>query len=221
MNKLALALTGAAACLVLVSKALAQDAIVHTVAFPQGDATWSVKAQSQESPTSQSPEGAQPSAQKARVFLGSEIVRQGKLRRDVITWADGTTAEMWWVANLPYVLAERNGRVDVIKAADIGQASFDESCFTWVSAKTYLGKKSYQGKDSQYYETLLINPATDTRVTLRAWIDPVTHQPLALFNGYTEVEFAFPKPAPIPPLQMPPNFQQVYTRLQDFYAHVK
>ena len=221
MNKGAGVLIGILASLFLFSPVVAQDVIVHQVDFPQGDATWSVAAQGQETVPPPPNASASPAPKALKKFVGMDIVCQGKLRRDTITWSDGSTDQMWWIRNLPYVMTEKGGQVGCTKASDLWQVRFDASSFEWVSAKTYLGKKSYQGSDCQYYEMKIVDPDGGPTRIFRAWVDHSSHLPLAFDNGFITVSFTFPKGGPIAPLQMPANFQEMYARLLDFYAHVK
>ncbi len=103
----------------------------------------------------------------------------------------------------------------------MAQLRFDASSFDWIAAKTFGGMKSYQGAPSQYYEMKVIDSDGGPAKTLRAWIDPTLHLPLACDNGFETVSFSFPKDAPVPTLHMPANFQQKYDQIQAFYAPPK
>ncbi len=79
------------------------------------------------------------------------------------------------------------------------------------SAPDVCRKKSIDGITCQYYQT----NEEDGRgtFTMRAWIDPATHLPVALDNGSSTVEFAFSK-AKVAPLEMPEKFRQKYEAIE-------
>ncbi len=207
MNKMACFLV-----LGLFPALLRADEISHQVLFPQGDLAWSVTFQND--PAAAPPPGA-PAA--PRKFVRIDIVRQGDIRRDVAVLSDGGTDEMWWIETKPaWALVDHGGGVAVMSAVAFGDVRFDAPSFAWVGAKTYVGKKSFDGVTCQYYQ----EAEQDGRgtYTLRAWIDPATRLPVALDNGSSTVEFTFQKDAESPPLEMPEKFRQKYQAIQAFYT---
>ena len=192
--------------LILLSTAAAGAAEpVHAVFFPEGDAAWSVVF-----------EGAAANARK-RV----DIVRQGPLRLDAITVADGAKTLMLWSENPSVVLFDNgtNGRVSSMKASGMEAQRYDASSFAWVGSKSFAGMKSLKSRSCQYYETTLIEGDAEeqTRRVLRAWIDAKTRRPVALDNGSGMAVFSFATD-PAPPLEIPERFLEKLKRQESFNA---
>lgn len=199
------------AIFLLLAALLRADDLSHQVLFPQGDLAWTVTFQNGQAAT---PAAGSPSP--PQKFVRIDIVRQGNIRRDVAVLSDGSTDEMWWIETKPaWALVDHGGGVAVMSATALSNVRFDALSFGWISAQTYVGKKSIDGITCQYYQT----NEEDGRgtFTMRAWIDPATHLPVALDNGSSTVEFAFSK-AKVAPLEMPEKFRQKYEAIEAFYA---
>ena len=220
MNRFVLLLTGIAACSPPLSWCVAQE-VRHEVAFPKGDAAWSVAFENTAAPTP-TPAAGVPPATPPKKPVKVDIVRQGNLRRDTVVCSDGTTTQIWWCENPPVAMFDNGPKdhVSSMRASSMAQVRYDASSFEWVGAKSFAGMKPYKGKPGQYYEMEVIddNDGEKTKRTLRAWIDPETHKPLALDNGFNKVAFLFRDDIPVEPLQMPANFLEKYRRLEAFFA---
>ncbi|MEI9999116.1 MAG: hypothetical protein WDO13_08060 [Verrucomicrobiota bacterium] len=114
------------------------------------------------------------------------------------TFSDGTSDTMWWIEKPPYVLFDHGGGVGLIQASTFDTVRFDESSFSWVGAQTFVGPRPYEGHPAQYYQmkSTVASAGGEETLTLRAWIDPQTHLPLALDNGYGLVSFTSRKRSP-------------------------
>ncbi|MFA7344200.1 MAG: hypothetical protein WC003_07860 [Terrimicrobiaceae bacterium] len=189
----------------------------HEVHFPKGDAAWSVAFENQAAPASKPTGGAAPETIPTRT-VKVDIVRQGNLRRDVVTLSDGSTRGIWWIRNPPVALFDNGPRISTAMASSMAQQRYDESSFDWVGANAFAGMKPCKGKPCQYYEMEVVDEMDGTKHTRRAWIDPETHQPVALDDSFIKVTFAFQDAAPTEPLRMPDNFLDKYKRVQAFYA---
>jgi len=203
----------------MVLNAARADEVVHQVNFPTGDTTWSVDFQAGGTSNASPPAGAAP-AKKMREI---EIVRQGHMRRDTITFSDGTTQERWWVQNPDYALFQNGSVVSSMRAAEFAPVRFDASSFDFITAQYYKGKQSQQGIDCQYYEYRMEDNLQGWGFhgrIVRAWIDPKTHLPVAYDNGGGIGVFTFSK-GPVPDLKMPPNFEKKYQQLLAFFAPPK
>jgi hypothetical protein len=214
-----LALAAAPAWLSIAS--LRADPVTHQVNFPSGDAAWTVKFD-QDGATSGDSAGLAPAAKAAagKKMREIDIVRTGHVRRDEITFVDGTTQERWWVENPDYALFQNGALVSSIRAANCAALRFDASSLNFVSAATYKGNKTEQGIECQYYEYKVgdnLQGWTTNGPLVRAWIDAKNHQPVAYDNGTGIGVFGFSRGA-VPDIKMPPDFQKKYEQLVAFFA---
>lgn len=206
--RLLVAIMGVMAC----AGALAQESPVsHVVNFPRGAAAWEVAFEKPSKP----PEGdnSPPAAEKI------EIVRRDNLRRDTVHWTDGTVREQWWCENPPVLVFESpNGSVSAMKGAYAAERRYDESSFTWVNAKAFMGMEVVRGKKCSYYEKEFSDAGeASIKLKWRAWIDPETQRPVAYNNGFSTVFFTFSEAIP-EKLEVPGKFEKKLRRYQAFYA---
>lgn len=191
---------------------LSAQEVTHSVSFPKGDAMWSVLMAPRKKPSG----GEASPAAVTRI----DIVRSGNLRRDTITYSDGTQKQQWW-GNAPEVLLSESdgGRVRAIPGGYAEEQRYDEASFAWVGEATLVGPETMGGKNCLRYERKVV-PDEDVSKTFVAWIDPATHRPVALNNGFVTVTFAF---SDVPPesLQLPQKFRDKLDRYQAFYAPAK
>lgn len=184
---------------------------VHTVEFPQGDAVWSVTVE---------PSGEKGPRRKASTEPRQEkidIVRQGALRRDTVTWPGGKTTEVWWLAEPPVAIAEseRNGAINVVSAAELLPLRLDAKAFAWIGDTTFQGNKRFKGRRCQCYET---KEEALPGQRIRAWIDAKTRQPVAIDNGIGLFIFQLHPTETPEALTLPARFQKALARYQSFRA---
>lgn len=200
------------------------DEIDHSVDFPKGDAAWSVVFK-----VNGPAVGTQvPGAASSKMFKNrtrTDIIRQGDIRRDTISFSDGSSTQLWWSENPPVAVSEDtpNGHVTGMRAFYMAPFRFDASSFEWVSEKTFLGMKALNGKACQYYEMEVTDDSGGelSKRLLKAWIDHQTLKPVALDDGYSFVFFLFSDGPPSQPLNVPPNVRRKLKQYQDFYAAPK
>lgn len=202
-------------------RALAQtnsvpEKIVHTLKFPQGDAAWTVTftADPKSLPTAPAKTGSP--APSFRWIKKVDIVRMGNLRRDKITWSIGPATECWWSQKPPLMLFQDapDGSVHVRKAGNVGKRRYDASLFEWVNPTTFVGIKTFMGKECRCYETEV--SIEGDKMRLRAWIDNETSRPVAHSAGDSNTLFSFDVPFPAEPLVLPAKFEQELTRVAAF-----
>jgi hypothetical protein len=201
-----------------IPKGFSQQEISHKVDFPQ-DGEWTVTFSGIKNKTENAPSEAETVKKRKKV----DIVRKRDLRRDIVTWSDGTTTTYWWSVNPLGVFYESgsNGHISAMKGSSNSLQSYDASSFTWVNEKTFLGMKPFQGKQCQFYETEIVQGGGESfNLKLRAWIDPKTQRPEGLMNGFDEVSFSF-KEGAVEELKIPENFQQRIKQFQAFYSPTK
>lgn len=203
-----------------VNSIRAAEEIVHTVNFPKGDAAWTVDFKVEKAAPTPKPTPAiteksppPPPRQKKKV----EIVRQGNLRHDIVTWSDGSTTEFWWIQKAGLIVYQDvpDGRINILKTGNLPDQLNDGSLFTWVNAGTFVDKRQFQGKKCRYYETEITLPTLE-KLTLRAWIDNETQKPAAWSNSGILSLFTFDNPLPAEPLVLPDKFQKVAERILSF-----
>lgn len=208
-----------------LNPANAAEEIVHSVKFPQGDAAWSISFQTAsstgnaESPTpAASPSGSPPPRQVKKI----DIVRKGQLRRDTLSWSDGSFTEYWWPEKSHLVLLqdEVGGRIRATKVGTMGDQRFDAVTFAWVGKMTFKGMKPFDGKPCRYYE-IEVPVIDDEKETLHAWIDGESLKPVAWSKGGYTAIFSFGLPLPAEPLVMPEKFRKELSRIGAFFAPSK
>jgi hypothetical protein len=192
----------------------AQDPPSHKVRFPAGDAAWEVKVAKNKRP---SPD-AQP-AETGRQIKSIIMVRKGKFRRDTTLWSDGTSTEMWWLSEPPLALVQGRSSGDIrgLKISQLGPRRFDESFFDWISAKTYKGEDSFEGKKVKVYQVERTLDDGDVATT-SAKLDAETNEPVAWSDGAKTVTFKFGLPVPQEPLVLPEAFRNALVRYEAYYA---
>jgi hypothetical protein len=198
-----------------IPAANAQTANPTPVDFPAGDRAWIVTFENTEK-IGDDPKNKVTAAPLARKNIN--IVCQGGIRRDLVTWGNGSVTEIWWVEGPPLAMFEsaRHGKVSVIKADEARHARYDESAFSWLKENNYLGVKSYLKKSCDYYQSTQTD-LEGKQFTVRAWIDPKTRRPTALYNGSDLVSFDFDS-ASVEPLTLPQKFEIEMKRYQAFYG---
>jgi hypothetical protein len=164
-----------------------------------------------------------------------EIVRKGDIRRNRITWSNGTTSERWSLDSLKasIVQDERNGGIFIVPEGDpvLGRATavgLDASAFDWITPAMLQEKAavSSAGKTCFLYKGMMpvstVNQDGNTQaftllhlspVPAEAWIEAETLLPVALRHSDTHYAFTF-QPAPAEPLVLPSRFQNIVDRYQ-------
>lgn len=202
----------------------------HRVAFPEGDQAWEITFQDQPVPEELKQKiKEQNSAKKERGLeriKRIQVVREGKLRRDITYWKSGGTSELWWPENANAVFYEPAPGKDVRmkKTTRITARRLDESVFKWVSAKTFKDVVQLKGKDFAYYETESLphdagyteNP-NDMKELHQAWIDLETNLPMGYAeNGGKIATFNFLGPYVGPPLVLPEKVKEQIRKYQAY-----
>lgn len=198
----------------------AEEPIVHTVDFPKGDAAWGVLFQVD--PAAATPKSAPglPDAEAVplpRQRKKMDIVRQGQLRHDLVTWSNSSVTEYWWSDKAGFVVYQDlpDGRINTLKTGNLQDQRYDNSLFDWVKAGTFMDLRTFHGKKCRYYETEIILP-DEEKQTLRAWIDNESQKPVAWTNSGILSIFSFDVPMPVQPLVMPEKFQKAIDRLMAY-----
>jgi hypothetical protein len=185
--------------------------IADSVAFPAGDAAWTVSFAPSSAP-------ARNAGVSSKAPSQVEVTQIKKIRRVLITWNDGSTTQQWAIPPLPVNFEEdpRTGAIDPNQSGSSSEGAikftcpYDLSAFSWVSPSTlkekdpvdYEGKRCfhYRGQDQAY-------PGGPVEMR-EAWIDSVTLQPIALQAGNILATFTFAKKPPVGPLDIPPKFKK-------------
>ena len=203
----------------LGSRGLAQEQVVHTVHFPQGDAAWSVSFELDDLP-GHLPLPKVKTSERQRTKI--DVVRKGNLRHDLVTWSDGTTTEYWWSGNPAFVLHQEgnDGRIIVDKTGNMNDSRMDETFFTWISPEHYVGLENFKDKRCRYYEMTFELPSGD-KATRRGWIENKTSIPVGWSETGILSIFSFDAPLPSDPLVMPSNFKTALDRMQSFFVFPK
>jgi hypothetical protein len=192
------------ALLLLSSATVLAQQPAPEIGFPKGDLAWTVAFEAAKG-TGESP---------AATPRDIDIVRQGDVRRDRITWSDGHASEQWWTVSPSFLLFE-NGpdhAVSWLKGAWARGQAYDENLFQWVDASTFVEATDYEKKRCRLYRTRIASNAGS--VTCSAWIDEETRLPVAYAEGNRVALFTFSKTS-LEPLSMPEKFQAAAQKVRD------
>ncbi len=181
----------------------------NLVAFPVGDATWTVSSKASGSAT---PRGApNPYVQTA------EVTQIKDVKRIIFNWSDGKTTEKWTIPRLPVEFEQdpRDGRVNTFQNGSLHEnlskffMTYDSFAFDWVTEATLKEKTpiTYQGK--QCYHFVSSATAMDSGIAYKreAWVDSTTLLPVAFDNGVSLSTYTFDPKPPAGPLDFPPPFK--------------
>lgn len=213
-------------CLGIVAAALlcgpalwAEEPATHEVSFPSGDAAWTItfddgspKRDGSESPGADGAKEKPVAGQVARI----EIVRMADGRHDVVSYASGSKAEIWWPARAGLVLFRMDGEaVKAFRSGYFDDQRYDATAFQWVNRETFRGMETFGGKACRRYvfEKTLVG---GERLVFQAWIDRQTNRPLALkVGGGAAGVFAFDLPVPEHAYIPSPEFAAALEKCRD------
>jgi hypothetical protein len=220
-DKLASAFLGVLAC-ASVSLGAAEEKS-YRAEFPKGDAAWNVAFQKEKG----APEAAKPGPdsekpEKGRDIKNIRIVRKGDLRRDSVTWTDGTSTEYWWSkgAEIAVFQTDKSGPVHAMRGGLMDARRLDESLFAWVGSATLKEPQEFLGRKCLYFETRV--PLVDDETELyQAWLDAENLRPVAWSNGASLAVFAFESGVPKDVLVMPAEFKKKLERYEAYIAPPK
>jgi len=165
----------------------------------------------------------------------ADIIRVGKLQRNIITWSSGTTSEAWTLIDTGLTLAEKaTGPTKFIyelpKASPTRNSisptilDLDADSVTWIFPRSLIGKTAYKGKPSLHYQRGISLPAAigpPRTVLYQAWIDPKTLVPIAFDDGDALYELTFSKDPPTQPLVLPDRFQKELQEYENANAVIR
>lgn len=201
------------AWLIFCSPCLAANPLV---VFPQGDFSCTVDVTPRDIPK---PDPAHPERRYAPVLQKIAITQVGKVRRDISTWSDGSTSQVWSLAEKGVSLFESNAKgkdVYLLRGERRHNVCprllrFDAESVSWISEKTLDKQPTGDGKFLHYQSKVVIaeanGPIPAETATYQAWIDPKTLLPLRLDDGAALYSLTFSSDSPAEPLVMPANIQ--------------
>ncbi len=216
-------------CLGLVAVALlsghslrAQEPATHEVSFPSGDAAWTITFDNG-SPDRSGSAAPRTDSAKEKPVAGQlakiEIVRMGGGRHDVVSYASGAKAEMWWPPRSGLVLFKMDGEaVRALRSGYFDNQRYDATAFQWVNKGTFRGMEMLAGKPCRHYvfEQPLVG---EERLVFHAWIDNQTNRPAALkVGGGSAGVFVFDLPMPDRAYVPSPEFAAAFEKCQDALA---
>jgi hypothetical protein len=192
------------------------DASADLVAFPTGNAAWTVTVTPHGASDPSTP-GANARPAAAQV-VRAEIVQVNNVKRTELTWSDGKSTEKWSIPKLPVSFEEdpRNNFVTPLELVgtraqlDHFWETYDHFAFEWLYPQALQEKQpiSYMDKQCFHYVGKASIPFSGSVVKREAWIDAKTLLPVAYDNGISLSVYEFAKDPPTEPLVMPANFQQ-------------
>jgi len=155
-----------------------------------------------------------------------EITQVGKLRKDILTYNDGRSSEIWIAAGAGVVLVvadtHQNGAVYPANFKDLDSTGFrllrlDAASVTWITDKSLAGTVDFKGKKAQHYQAVqIIMTPYDRTMDLpgksklfQAWIDQKTLIPLGFDDGDALYELNFGDKPPVGPLIMPATLEKM------------
>jgi hypothetical protein len=159
------------------------------------------------------------------------ITKMGKVKRDVLTYSNGTSFESWY-ADGAFLSPGPNGGFNAIQDGVLAEAYGNElgnpqqsAGFTgldWLNLKYYDHVILYQGQLCYHYVIKVTSPAinrdmpTDTPIpppplSAEAWINAKTGQPVAYIGADGKLYTYSFLDAPTAPLILPPAYQTVLT----------
>lgn len=200
----------------LSSTSTAEETISHSVAFPKGDAAWTIKLEKV------AKEKSGEAAHQLVSIQSIDVVQKGDLRRDLTHWSDGSTSEAWWIPKLSIALMQSklNGDIRGIKISQLGPRRFDSSSFAWIGAQNFQGIDTFKGRKVQRYT--MESPLDDGTVAkYHAMIEEKSGTPVAVSDDVQLALFAFDAALPKEPLILPSAFQEALRRYESYYAPAK
>jgi len=168
---------------------------------------------------------ASPGGKAAASLVKIEVTDTGKARREMDFWSDGRTSERWSVDGMFLIQNVGDGSLFATseKSAQPGEGSrFTASDFRWLSAETFAGRVTYNGRKCNKFVRQIPsapngvpseNEPSANPGPVEALIDVQTLLPVALWNGTEKAAFTF-KQAPVGPLQLPEKFQDRLQRIK-------
>ncbi|PTX96709.1 hypothetical protein DB345_05870 [Spartobacteria bacterium LR76] len=175
----------------------AQEPTTHEVSFPSGDAAWTITfGEDRGGAATQRADSAKEKTVAGQVAK-IEIVRMADGRHDIVNYANGSKAEIWWPARAGLVVFRMDGeRANAFRSGYFDGQRYDAAAFQWVSRDTFLGMETFGGRSCRHYvfEQMLVG---GEKIVFQAWIDNQTNRPVALkVGGGAAGVFAFDLPLP-------------------------
>ncbi len=174
------------------------------VRFPQGDATWEIQVQYPK--PSVEPKKESPQIRPSVISVN----RVGSLRRDRVTWTNGSQTETWWNLNPDFVMYEEPHIREIVAVPpcmEVDGMRLDQLTFRWITPKTLAGEENINGRPCLVYEGIAFQYEDGNSPVYRAWIDKETLEPVALDTRQATYHFQFSGRAP-EPLALPPRFAE-------------
>lgn len=137
--------------------------------------------------------------------------QRDKLKRDILTYANGTSEERWFVAGL-LLWKSASGEVVAHDMTDSGPGSVGTSIpsvpsgfvgLDWLSLSNYKGAVTWEKRNCYHFSAKGMD----------AWIDVETKFPVALKVGDYVFQYTFNAP-PAAPLNFPTEFQATWDLYQ-------
>ena len=152
-----------------------------------------------------------------------DIVRDGNLQRDMVTWSNGVLLEVWRVFDAGVLLAARSTGDNDVNVFPINSSyagdytlrilALDPGSLSWLAPSSLMGQVSKDGTNVFEYRTAVLVPGylphdPPRQIFYEAWVDAKTFTPTAFSDGDNLCKLTFAGPPP-DPLVMPDRFQNV------------
>ncbi len=161
-----------------------------------------------------------PADSKIPTVKSDTITQTGNLRRDVLTWSDGTTSEAWTMVSTGFTMLEKaagttKGIYKMPKKSSMRALLFptildmDTASLTWLNPSSFVDKNGLKGRNGSHYQShgFLYNFVPAKSVAIQAWVDAKSFIPFAFDDGQCLYELTFTSP-PTEPLVLPDRFKE-------------
>lgn len=181
-----------------------------TVAFPTGNAAWTVNITYHDKGTGSS---TQPNPMTVEAVRADEIIHYHTI------WTNNRSTDDWLTKDFIFFQDVNTGHISPMqKGGSVFEYyGYDNARFDWVnSGEVVSPRESYQGKICLHVRKgRREEPNTDARSQsspiMQAWIDSQTHLPVAFDDGHALYAYTF-LPAPKDPLVLPQSYQDLKDR---------
>ena len=193
----------------------AQEKAAEQVVFPKGAASWTVTVTDPSNVVTHSSEEA---SRRPSMVTRIETLQTLSCRRDLFTWSDGRTSQVWRMADCVLHKGMEGDDIYVGKGEgpplDSEEVLFTQGTFAWAALTTPERGRKYNGKPILDFkrETADSGPGGGV-LPYEIYADPYTLAPIAFIEGGRLYEFAFAS-APASDLAIPDLFAKALKQIR-------
>ena len=193
----------------------AQEKTSARVVFPKGTASWTVTVTDPGNGVTNSTEEA---SRRPLTVTRIETLQTPSCRRDLFTWSDGRTSQVWRIADCVLHKGMEGDDIYVGKGEgpplDSEEVLFTQGTFAWAALTTPEKGRKYNGKPILDFkrETADSGPGEGV-LPYEIYADPYTLAPIAFIEGGRLYEFAFGS-APASDLAIPDPFAKALRQIR-------